>query len=335
MTFFKLILKFFQLLYLLLRFKKIYSGKCGPMSKENKISPAIEINKLSKSYPGRVALNEISFSVKKGSVHGFLGPNGAGKSTTMKILSGLIPASSGHYSVNGKVGFLPEHPPLYPNMSVEDYLAFVFNIYAPEKVRGSAVSDVMEKTGLIHVRGRLIGNLSKGYQQRVGIAQAIVHSPEIIILDEPTVGLDPVAISDIRELIQKLKSDHTILFSTHQLHDVELLCSDITLINRGEIVVSGPLESILESLKTRMTIQARVLAYSENDKKRMMELFPVESVDYFPDGDKQDVKLKIQVKIARHLKKNLARFLTEESIGLLEFNEERFDLEEAFKQMIH
>ena len=203
---------------------------------------AIEIKNLSKNYPGRVALNDISFSVKKGSVHGFLGPNGAGKSTTMKILSGLIPESSGEFKVNGKVGFLPEHPPVYPNMSVEDYLTFVLKIYSPEKstnhIAQNSVADVMEKTGLTDVKERLIGNLSKGYQQRVGIAQALVHSPEIIILDEPTVGLDPVAISDIRDLINKLKKDHTILFSTHQLHDVELLCSEITLINHGRIVVS-------------------------------------------------------------------------------------------------
>ncbi len=300
---------------------------------ENNI--AIDINKLSKSYPGRVALNEITFSVKKGSVHGFLGPNGAGKSTTMKILSGLIPESSGEFKVDGKVGFLPEHPPVYPNMTVEDYLQFVFDIYSPEKSnKKEAVADVMEKTGLSNVKERLIGNLSKGYQQRVGIAQALVHSPEIIILDEPTVGLDPVAIAEIRDLITKLKKDHTILFSTHQLHDVELLCSDITLINHGKIVVTGPLEKILEGLKTRMVIRARVGSFCEADVKKMMAQFKLESVEYKSEPDKKDITLKIVANANENSKKDIARFLTDDSIGLLEFGEEKLDLEEVFKQMV-
>jgi ABC-2 type transport system ATP-binding protein len=296
---------------------------------------AIDIKNLSKSYPGRVALSDISFSVKKGSVHGFLGPNGAGKSTTMKILSGLIRESSGEFKVFGKIGFLPEHPPLYPNMSVQDYLQFVLAIYSPQKQNKQSVIEVMEKTGLAHVADRLIGNLSKGYQQRVGIAQALVHSPEIIILDEPTVGLDPAAIADIRTLITKLKKDHTILFSTHQLHDVELLCSDITLINHGKIVVSGPLETILENLKTRMTIHARVVNFGEAEKKKMMSQFHLESVDFTNDQEKKNIFLKITANAPDSLKKTLSHFLAAENIGLLEFGEVRLDLEELFKQMIH
>jgi ABC-2 type transport system ATP-binding protein len=299
---------------------------------------AIDIKKLSKSYPGRMALNEISFSVKKGSVHGFLGPNGAGKSTTMKILSGLIPESSGEFEVHGKVGFLPEHPPLYPNMTVKDYLQFVLEIYSAEKKasdkKSNAVDDVMEKTGLNSVQDRLIGNLSKGYQQRVGIAQALVHSPEIIILDEPTVGLDPVAISEIRELITKLKKDHTILFSTHQLHDVELLCSDITLINHGKIVVTGPLEGILENLKTKTIIQARVATFSEADKNKLMKEFKLESVEFNKDSDRNETVLKIVANTKNNIKQDLARFLAMPDIGLLEFGEERLDLEEVFKLMV-
>ncbi|MDO9183868.1 MAG: ABC transporter ATP-binding protein [Bacteriovorax sp.] len=300
---------------------------------------AIDIKNLNKSYPGRVALSDISFSVKKGSVHGFLGPNGAGKSTTMKILSGLIRQSSGEFVVNGKIGFLPEHPPLYPNMTVQDYLQFVLSIYAYQKNQKQLVLDVMEKTGLSHVADRLIGNLSKGYQQRVGIAQALVHSPEIIILDEPTVGLDPVAIADIRALITKLKNDHTIIFSTHQLHDVELLCSDITLINHGKIVVSGPLETILENLKTRMVINARVEQFNDSQKSEMIKKFPLESVEIISENEDKDKKKSINLKITANapesFKKEMARFLAAENIGLLEFAEVRLDLEELFKRMIH
>ena len=301
---------------------------------DNKADIAIDIKKLSKSYPGRMALDEISFSVKKGSVHGFLGPNGAGKSTTMKILSGLIPETEGEFSVNGKVGFLPEHPPVYPNMTVKDYLQFVFDIYSPEKKNTAAVTDVMEKTGLSSVKDRLIGNLSKGYQQRVGIAQALVHSPEIIILDEPTVGLDPVAIAEIRELITKLKKDHTILFSTHQLHDVELLCSDITLINHGKIVVTGPLGQILEGLKTKTIIQARVANFSDADKARMMKEFKLESVVVQNDKERNDVSLRLIAPTKTTTKQDLARFLAVPEIGLLEFGEEKMDLEEVFKLMV-
>jgi ABC-2 type transport system ATP-binding protein len=296
---------------------------------------AIEIKNLSKSYPGRMALNEISFSVKKGSVHGFLGPNGAGKSTTMKILSGLIPPSEGDFKVNGKVGFLPEHPPLYSNMTVRDYLVFVQSIYSAEGAKNTdAVERVIQKTGLTQVSDRLIGNLSKGYQQRVGIAQALVHSPEIIILDEPTVGLDPVSINEIRELIKELKNDHTILFSSHQLHDVEILCSDITLINQGKIVVSGPLDKIINGLKTRLVIQARVERFSEIEKEKMINKFKLESLDVKEDSDKKEYLLEIRAQAPEKLKKELAKYLASDEIGLLEFAEVKIALEDLFKQMI-
>ncbi|MBC7714941.1 MAG: ABC transporter ATP-binding protein [Rhizobacter sp.] len=293
---------------------------------------AIEIENLCKVYPGRMALDNVSFSVKKGSIHGFLGPNGAGKSTTMKILSGLIPETSGKFIVNGKVGFLPEHPPVYPNMTVKDYLNFVFSIYA---YTGSSnhIVEVMKKTGLTDVQNRLIGNLSKGYQQRVGIAQAIVHSPEIIILDEPTVGLDPVAIADIRALINELKNDHTILFSSHQLHDVELLCSEITLINQGKIVVSGAIDTILSDLKTNMSVKARVMNFSEEAKKKLQSTFAVETVTFEQDRENKNTILRIATKGKNDIRPELARFLSDSSIGLLEFYEERSDLEDLFKRI--
>lgn len=297
---------------------------------------AIETSNLSKSYPGRTALKNISFAVKKGSIHGFLGPNGAGKSTTMKILSGLIPESGGSFKVSGKVGFLPEHPPVYPHMSVEDYLLFVLEIYATtakHKNNKDIVKDVLFKTGLSNVSERLIGNLSKGYQQRVGIAQAIIHSPDIIILDEPTVGLDPVAIAEIRELILELKKEHTILFSSHQLHDVELLCSDITLINDGEIVVSGEMETILTSLKTNRSFKAKVASFTEAQKKKLMESFAIDSLESSVDNDQRSVIVKIATKGKTDIRLGLTRFLAEESIGLFEFTEERYDLEELFKRI--
>lgn len=300
---------------------------------------AIEIQNLSKEYPGRTALKNISFAVKKGSIHGFLGPNGAGKSTTMKILSGLIPPTSGEYKAHGKIGFLPEHPPVYPHMSVEEYLCFVLEIYsastksAAKKNHKEIVFQVLSKTGLTDVRERLIGNLSKGYQQRVGIAQAIIHSPEIIILDEPTVGLDPVAIGDIRNLISELKKEHTILFSSHQLHDVELLCSDITLINHGKIVVSGELDTILKSLKTNRSFKAIVTNFDDAQKKKLMDSFDIATLVSEADSDDKNIVLKMTTKGKIDQRTDLTRYLAESSIGLLEFAEERYDLEELFKRI--
>ncbi len=301
---------------------------------------AIKIDNLCKDYPGRRALDKVSFSVKKGSIHGFLGPNGAGKSTTMKIISGLINPTSGSFEVFGKIGFLPEHPPVYPNMTVYDYLKFILSIYNKNlnlktTLPDETINRVMQKTGLSDVQKRLIGNLSKGYQQRVGIAQAIIHSPEIIILDEPTVGLDPVAISEIRTLILELKSEHTILFSSHQLHDVELLCSDITLINKGKIVVSGRMDEILSNLKTNMSLKARVLNFNEQKKKELLTTFhpDLESLSFSEDKDQKNIVISMVTRGKKDLRAKIAKSLIQSDVDLLELTTERGDLEDLFKRI--
>lgn len=295
---------------------------------------AIEIENLSKEYPGRVALNNVSFQVKKGSVHGFLGPNGAGKSTLMKIVTGLIPETSGSFKVHGQVGFLPENPPVYPHMAVEDYLEFVFKIYSSGNLnQKECIEEVMTKTGLLDVRKRLIGNLSKGYQQRVGIAQAIIHRPEIIILDEPTVGLDPVAIAEIRQLITELKKDHTILFSSHQLYEVGQLCSEVTLINEGEIVVSGELDKILGSLNSNKIIGATVQYFDQQLAERMKGYAAISNVEIKHDTEKNLYHLRIFTKVEKDLRPEIARFLVAPEIGLLEFIEEKGELEDLFKRI--
>jgi ABC-2 type transport system ATP-binding protein len=290
---------------------------------------SLEINNLQKNYANHVALKEISFKVKKGSIHGFLGPNGAGKSTTMKILCGLIPATAGSFVVKGEIGFLPEYPPLYGNMTVNDYLKFVLAIQKKE-VTDIKIENVKEKTGLKAVGNRLIGNLSKGFQQRVGIAQAIIHSPEIIILDEPTVGLDPVAVAEIRELIKSLKNEHTILFSSHQLHEVEHLCSDITLIHQGKVLVTGELNDIQKKFTTKKSFKATVAHFSDELRNIMIKecnlasmSFEKNHLEIFPKMDFKDNDQILQ----------LTQFLTNPKIGLLEFKEEKLDLEELFKRM--
>jgi ABC-2 type transport system ATP-binding protein len=209
----------------------------------------IEVKDLSKSFGERRALKGISFRVEKGEILGFLGPNGAGKTTTMRILTGFMPPTSGIAIVAGfdvvrdprevkrRIGYLPEHPPLYKEMSVRSYLAFVARIKGvPRKNLASAVESALERCGLTEVKGRLIGNLSKGFQQRVGLAQAIVHSPEVMILDEPTVGLDPRQILKIRNLILSFRGEKTVILSTHIIPEVEKLCDRVAIINEGQIV---------------------------------------------------------------------------------------------------
>jgi ABC-2 type transport system ATP-binding protein len=217
----------------------------------------IEVNKLVKKYGSHQALREISFKVNKGEIVGLLGPNGAGKSTTMKILSGFMPATSGEVIVAGhdivdealdvkrKVGYLPEHPPVYPELRVREYLDYVASIkQVPSSERPERLDYIIERCGLKSRAGQIIGTLSKGYQQRVGIAQALVHNPEVVILDEPTVGLDPVQIVEIRNLIRSLANSHTVILSTHILPEVVMTCSRVLLINMGTILVDGSVESL-------------------------------------------------------------------------------------------
>ncbi|MDJ0848050.1 MAG: ABC transporter ATP-binding protein [Myxococcota bacterium] len=223
----------------------------------------IEANGLSKRYGDIVAVDDVSFEIGKGEVVGFLGPNGAGKTTTMRMLTGFIPPTDGTAAIAGHdifsdpiaarraVGYLPETPPLYPEMSVSSYLGYVARIKdVPRKQRREAVDRATERCGLKDVRRQVIGTLSKGFRQRVGLAQAIVHDPAVLILDEPTVGLDPLQIREIRSLIADLadpgqgESQHTVILSTHILPEVEAICRRVMLINAGRKVIDAPLEEL-------------------------------------------------------------------------------------------
>lgn len=210
----------------------------------------LEITNLVKNYGTKNAVDDISFSIKKGEIVGFLGPNGAGKSTTMNIITGYLSATSGTVTVGGKdifkdpmgvkkqIGFLPEQPPLYVDMTVNEYLSFVYDLKSCRFNKKEHLKEVMEKVKVYDVRNRLIRNLSKGYRQRVGIAQAIVGNPDFIIFDEPTVGLDPVQIIEIRNLIRSLGKSHTVILSTHILSEVQAICDRVIIINEGKIVAN-------------------------------------------------------------------------------------------------
>ena len=222
----------------------------------------IEVENLTKKYGSHVAVDNLSFRVERGMIYGFLGPNGAGKSTTMNMMTGYIAATSGTVKINGydilknpeqakkSIGYLPELPPVYPDMTVYEYLRFVAELKKVKKnERQVQIEDVMKQTQIEDVKGRLIKNLSKGYKQRVGLAQAIIGYPEVIILDEPTVGLDPKQIIEIRELIRELAKKHTIILSSHILSEVSAVCDHIMIISKGKLVASDTPEGLMTLLK--------------------------------------------------------------------------------------
>jgi ABC-2 type transport system ATP-binding protein len=236
----------------------------------------IEADGLSKRYGDVVAVDDVSFSIAKGEVVGFLGPNGAGKTTTMRMLTGFLPPTDGTALIAGHdifedpiaarraVGYLPETPPLYPEMSVSAYLAYVARIKdVPRRARREAVGRALERCGLTGVHHQVIGTLSKGFRQRVGLAQAIVHDPAVLILDEPTVGLDPLQIREIRSLIAELaapeqgEAQHTVILSTHILPEVGAICRRVVLIHEGRKVVDAPLDELTADGQTLDEIFAR------------------------------------------------------------------------------
>ena len=223
---------------------------------------SISVNQVSKFFGEQAAVNNISFEIGKGEVVGFLGPNGAGKSTTMKMITGFLPSSSGHITVNGLpvhvdaletrkiIGYLPESNPLYSDMYVKEYLHFVGGIYHIKQVR-NRVKDLIAMVGLELEQHKKIGALSKGYKQRVGLAQAFIHDPQVLILDEPTSGLDPNQLVEIRSLIKSLGQHKTILLSTHIMQEVEAICDRVIIINQGKIVADNPREAIHSSVENQ------------------------------------------------------------------------------------
>lgn len=228
------------------------------MDTERNSNAVIEICNLTKKYGSKSAVNNVSLTVNRGEVLGFLGPNGAGKSTTMNILTGYISSTSGKVSIDGKdilefpkeakkkIGYLPENPPLYMDMTVGEYLEFVFELKRVELPKKEHLEGIMETVKISHVKDRMIKNLSKGYKQRVGLAQALIGDPEVLILDEPTVGLDPNQIMEIRDVIKVLGKDRTVILSTHILQEVTAVCDRIAIINQGKIAALGDLKTLKE-----------------------------------------------------------------------------------------
>lgn len=244
----------------------------------------IEVKNLSKKYGDKLAVNDISFKVDKGEILGFLGPNGAGKSTTMNMLTGYISSTSGQILIDGidileepnkakaKIGYLPEIPPLYVDMTVKGYLDFVYDLKKCKLPRKSHIADVCELCRITDVKDRLISHLSKGYRQRVGLAQALIGNPPVLILDEPTVGLDPKQIIEIRTLIKKLGEKHTVILSSHILQEIQATCDKIIIINKGVKAADGTADEIAKSLtdKHRMTVRIEGSKKSKADKDEIV-----------------------------------------------------------------
>lgn len=234
----------------------------------------IEVEGLIKRYGDFTAIEDVSFRVKKGEIVGFLGPNGAGKTTTMRVITGYLPATEGKVHIAGfgvfeepmeakkRIGYLPEHPPVYNDMTVQEYLRFVAKIKGvPRSERSNAMDRVVQRCGLKDVLKTIIGKLSKGYKQRVGLAQAMIHDPEVLILDEPTIGLDPKQIIEIRKLIKSLSGDHTIILSTHILQEVSMICERVIIVHEGRVVA----DDTLEDITAQGTLESMFLKHTTED----------------------------------------------------------------------
>ena len=301
----------------------------------------IEVKDLRKTYGDRVAIAGISFRVEKGEILGFLGPNGAGKTTTMRILTGFMPPTSGSATVGGldvvahprevkrRIGYLPEHPPLYKEMTVVSYLAFVARIKGVPggRIRES-VASALERCGLEEVAGRLIQNLSKGYQQRVGIAQAIVHSPEVMILDEPTVGLDPRQILKIRNLIRSFHGEKTVVLSTHIIPEVEKLCDRVAIINEGRIVALDTQTGLVEKMQQSERVSVQFGDPAGASLRQRLEL--LEGVQSVIQEDGAPNRFLVEARVGSGIGRRVFERAVAEKWPLVEVSPVRSSLEEVF-----
>jgi len=302
----------------------------------------IEVQNLTKRYGRVTAVDDISFRVERGEILGFLGPNGAGKTTTMRILTGYMPASEGKAFVAGfdvfeqpieakrRTGYLPETPPLYPDMTVMEYLAFVAKIKGvPSADQKQRVRAVMERTRVSDMAGRLCSKLSKGYKQRVGLAQALIHNPDVLILDEPTAGLDPKQINETRLLIKELAGDHTIILSTHILPEVSQTCQRVVIINKGRVVAVDTPDNLSARLHGSATMYVQVDA---NGSDASATLSRVDGVTRVVESDRRDglVGYEIVSESGRDVRRDLAKAVVTNGWGLVELRPARISLEEVF-----
>jgi len=302
----------------------------------------IEVQNLTKRYGRFTAVEDVSFRVERGEILGFLGPNGAGKSTTMRILTGFMPATAGKAIVAGydvfeqpieakrRTGYLPETPPLYPDMTVRDYLTFVSKIKGVQpSERKQRIKYVMERVRVDDMAGRLCARLSKGYKQRVGLAQALIHNPDVLILDEPTAGLDPKQIIETRQLIKELAGDHTIILSTHILPEVSQTCERVVIINKGKVVAIDTPDNLTSRLRGSVSMFVEVDA---NGQDAAAIISRVAGVTGVTESERRGSSIGFEVasEQGRDIRRELAQAVVGSGCGLLELRPMRVSLEEIF-----
>lgn len=306
----------------------------------------IEVSNVTKKYGNHLAVDNLSFHVEKGQIYGFLGPNGAGKSTTMNMITGYLAATEGSITINGRdvgkepeeakksIGYLPEQPPLYVEMTVEEYLAFAAELKkVPKKERKQQIAEVMEMTHITEMSQRLIKNLSKGYRQRVGLAQAILGYPEVIILDEPTVGLDPKQIIEIRDLIQGLRQKHTVILSSHILSEVSAVCDHIMIIAHGKLVASDTPEGLQRLMSGSMELLLTVKGEAEPVRSIINVLPNVEAVETLPCEEEGMVKVRILSKENTDTRQEVFYALAEARMPIMEMTHAEKSLEDIFLEL--
>jgi len=306
----------------------------------------IEINHLVKKYGSHVAVDDLSLTVEPGKIYGFLGPNGAGKSTTMNIITGYLAATSGEVKINGFdvlkqpeeakkcVGYLPELPPLYMDMTVKEYLDFVAELKKLEKsLRAGYVKEAMKITKTEEVSGRLIRNLSKGYRQRVGFAQTVLGYPEILILDEPTVGLDPKQIIEIRDLIKELGKKHTIILSSHILSEISAVCDHVFIISHGKLVASDSTENLLERMTGAQEIELLVKAEEDTAETAIREIAQVERCEKTESKEDGAVQLLVTAKKDADVREAIYHTCVEHHMPILEMKAASKSLEDVFLEL--
>ncbi|MBP3337504.1 MAG: ATP-binding cassette domain-containing protein [Clostridia bacterium] len=302
----------------------------------------IEIRNLTKKYGDKLAVDNISFNVAKGEILGFLGPNGAGKSTTMNMLTGYLSLSSGSIKIDGfdildnpveakaKVGYLPEHPPLYLDMTVKEYLDFVYDLKKVTENRDEHLNKIMDTVKISDVKNRVISNLSKGYKQRVGIAQAMIGNPEVLILDEPTVGLDPKQIIEIRDVIKKLGREHTVILSSHILQEVNAICERVIIINKGKLVASDTPENLGRALSNENKFQMRIAGKERDILDALENITGIKYVKSLGKKEEGTIDFIIESEPEKDVRRDIFFSLADAKCPILSMQNMALSLEEVF-----
>jgi ABC-2 type transport system ATP-binding protein len=306
----------------------------------------IEVKDLVKKYGSHLAVDGLNFKVEKGQIYGFLGPNGAGKSTTMNMITGYLASTSGTITVDGhnilkepeeakkRIGYLPELPPLYPDMTVSEYLRFVSELKKIKKPeRQKMIDEAMEMTRIVEVKNRLIRNLSKGYKQRVGLAQAILGYPEVIILDEPTVGLDPKQIIEIRDLIKSLSKKHTVILSSHILSEVSAICDHILIISKGKLVASDTPEHLSKLMSGTNSLALTVKTDLEKARQLFKDFKEIKNMEIHDSTISGAQDLILQMEGTKDIREAIFYHCAEEKCPILQMRQNNMSLEDVFLEL--